>query len=302
MQFSRSLEPHSLPPSFLHTPAPPTVVTELSFKRQPPHLPVPATSPPQQQLREGRGREEGGAAVAHGGHPFSAGGASLLAGSLLAGSLCWRGFCWRGLSAGGVSAGGVSLLAGSLLAGSLLAGSLCWRGLSTGGVSLLAGSLLAGSLWWRGLCWQAGAGAADGVRRVGRAADGLQAERDLTVCGERAAAEEGARVLVRLPVRWRSSLVCRSHSLPPFPPQRSAATPFPISLSTAFRRHSLPLFPLLPTAAPVAHASSRDGGGDGQGAGGMRRAKRRRAKERLGRQKAGRRTEGAYANALVGCW
>ncbi|CAI5491759.1 unnamed protein product [Closterium sp. Naga37s-1] len=52
------------PTSFLHTLAPPTVVLALSRTRQP----VPPPPHTQQQPREGRGRAEGGAALAHGGH------------------------------------------------------------------------------------------------------------------------------------------------------------------------------------------------------------------------------------------
>ncbi|CAI5499959.1 unnamed protein product [Closterium sp. Naga37s-1] len=62
----------TLPPPFLPPdPCPPTVVLAQSLTRRPaPQLPHPTTSPPQQQPSEGRGRVEGGAGVAHGGHPF----------------------------------------------------------------------------------------------------------------------------------------------------------------------------------------------------------------------------------------
>ncbi|CAI5499358.1 unnamed protein product [Closterium sp. Naga37s-1] len=52
-------------------PSPRTVVLAQSLTRRPaPPLPRPTTAPQQQQPWEGRGRVEGGAGVAHGGHPF----------------------------------------------------------------------------------------------------------------------------------------------------------------------------------------------------------------------------------------
>ncbi|CAI5968268.1 unnamed protein product [Closterium sp. NIES-64] len=105
---------------------------------------------------------------------------------------------------------------------------------------------------------------------------------------------------------------------PPYPPLNPAAgagaayrrhsLPLLSLLPTAFHRHSLPFLPLLPVATAAAHANRRDGGGDGQGAGGMRRAERRRAKERLGRSPVLWRSSLALprhpygANANAGRW
>ncbi|CAI5500605.1 unnamed protein product [Closterium sp. Naga37s-1] len=73
MSRGRHMEPHSLPPFLPPDPSPPTVVPAQSFTWQPaPPPPCPRHLLTQQQPREGRGRAEGGAAVAHGGHLFHA--------------------------------------------------------------------------------------------------------------------------------------------------------------------------------------------------------------------------------------
>ncbi|CAI5989205.1 unnamed protein product [Closterium sp. NIES-64] len=111
---------------------------------QPSHPPVPATSPPHQQPREGRGRAEGGFAVAHGGHPFHA-----TSSPTAAGRHGW-GNTW-GAGAGVSDDGSASSLGGGLvgpltsLLASAFAGSLV-RSLAGPTVRLVAGSRAAGVL------------------------------------------------------------------------------------------------------------------------------------------------------------
>ncbi|CAI5535357.1 unnamed protein product [Closterium sp. Naga37s-1] len=130
-------------PSFLHTPAPPRVVSALSFRRQPALPPprprhLPPTVAAAGGERQGRGW-------------CSAGGVLCWRGSLLAGFSAGKVLCWRGSLLAGFSAGGVLCWRGSLLAGFSAGGVLCWRG------SLLAGC--SAGVWCWCLVLASGAGA-----------------------------------------------------------------------------------------------------------------------------------------------
>ncbi|CAI5509289.1 unnamed protein product, partial [Closterium sp. Naga37s-1] len=290
-------------PSFLHTPAPLTVVSALSFIRQPALPPPrPCYQPPTLAAAGGERQGRGW---------FSAGGVLCWRGSLLAGFAAGGVLCWRGSLLAGFSAGGVLCWRGSLLAGFSAGGVLCWRG------SLLAEFSAGGVLFWQGAgaggwrwcwflvlaagggagswCWRlallvlaAGAGAGSWCWRLALVlvpgAGGWRWCWFLVLAAGAGAGSWCWRLgLVLVPGAWCWCLVLtagagagawclvlvpafRRHSLPPFalPPQRSAANPFPSSLFHPQRSAANP-FPssLSPPQRPPLHTRTLATGGGG---------------------------------------